>query len=168
MQPRSKVEPRRTIASADGEVVGVVEIETDAERLCNRVTVIGQDPTRDVPIVVTKENRRADSPASIQNLGFVKARLIEGSNIDTAAEATDLANTALEEGASVERRVSLATTPDPEFGFHETVRLAVSRDDGTEVLGGTWWWDQLRLGFGPSQMPQTWRLNKLVPYSEDA
>lgn len=165
--PRHKVEPRRTIASGNGDVVRLVELETDAERLCNRVTVTGNDPTRDAPIVVTKTNRRADSPASVQNLGFVKARAIEGSNVDTVAEATDLANKALEDGASVERRVRLATIPDPGFAFHETIRLAIERDDGTDVASGLWWWSQLRIGFAPAQMPQEWTMNKLVPYSDD-
>jgi len=167
IQPRYKVEPRRTIASGDGDVVRLVELETDPSRLCNRVTVTADDPKREAPIVVVKSNTRADSPASIANLGFVVAKTIQASNVDTASEATDIANEALEDGASVERRMSLATGPDPAYGFHETIRLAVERDDGTAVVDGLWFWTNLKLGLMPSQQPMAWVLNKVVPYSEE-
>jgi hypothetical protein len=165
--PLNKVEPRRELRSDRGDIIGVVELDTDVERLCNRVVVVGNDPKEDTPIVVAKTNRRPDSPASIANLGFVKSRLIEGSNVETTADATSLANQALEEGASVERRVRLATIPDAAFGFRETIRLKITRDDGVEILDGRWWWNALRIGFTPAQQPQSWTLNKLVAWSDD-
>ena len=167
IQPRWKVQARRTISSANGDVVGVVDLETDPERICNRAVCIVNDPKRTSPIVVTKSNHRADSPVSIENLGFVRAKVIKGMNVDSTAEATDLVNQALEDGASVETRVNLAILPDPAFAMHKVLWLDVARDDGEDVLSGTWYWTNLTIGFSPSQMPMTLTLNKLIPWSDD-
>jgi hypothetical protein len=167
IRPRQKTRMRRTISSANGDVVGVVEIATDPERLCNRATCIVNDPDVEHTVFVTKSNHRASSPVSIENLGFVKAKVIEGMNVDSEAEALDLVNQALEDGASVQTRVSLATLPDAGFGFHETIWLEVARDDGTDVLSGSWWWSDLRIGFTPSQQPMVWTLNKLIPWTDE-
>ena len=165
IQPRQKTQMRRTIASSNGDVVGVVDIETDPERLCNRATCVVNDPDRP-NLFVTKTNNRASSPVSVPNLGFVKAKLIEGSNVDSVAEATALVNQALEDGASVATRVALSTLPDPGFGFHETIWLDIARDDGAQIVTGSWWWDKIQIGFTPRQQPQVWSLNKLVAWED--
>jgi hypothetical protein len=166
-----KEHPARTISTANGDVVDTVTLEQDAERLCNRVVVFkadtNEDDDEDTRILAVMENRRAKSPVSIDNLGIVLGKKIEGSNIDTAAEAKALARKTLEEGASVLTRLSVSTLPDPRFRARDVIRAEISRDDGTVVADGNFWVDQVTIGFTPNDGAMTWRLNRLEEWEEE-
>lgn len=161
-----KEEPARTISSANGDVVNVVTLDTDAERLCNRVTVIRNDGAGD-PIFTTKTNSRMDSPVSTVNLGLTLGKVIEASNLETQADADALALRTLEEGASVLTRLAVDTIPDPRFDVRDVVELAIVRDDGTSVAGGKWRSDEVSIGFVPGAGAMNWRLNRLRPFSPE-
>ena len=164
-----KEEPSRTISSNDGHVVDVVTIEQDAERLCNRVVVYKASTNDDdAPILVTMENQRPESPVSTVNLGIILGKKIEGSNIDTIAEAKALARQTLEEGASVLTRLSVSTLPDPRFGVRDVITAVITRDDGKKVARGMWWVDQVSIGFTPQDGAQTWRLNRLEEWEPES
>jgi hypothetical protein len=143
-------EPVRRIESANGDVVNTVTLDTDTDRLCNRVTVVRNDAAGD-PLFSTKTNSRADSPVSTVILGITIGKVIEASNIDTQAEADALALKTLEEGASVLTRLSVDVVPDPHFDVRDVVRLDIRRDDGTVVADGKWLCDQIEIGFTPRQ-----------------
>jgi hypothetical protein len=161
-----KEEPARTISSRNGDVVNVVTLDTDPERLCNRVVVIRNDAAGD-PIYLVRTNARADSPVSTVNLGITIGKTIEASNLETSAEAEALAMKTLEEGASVLTRLSVDTIPDPRFDVRDVVELSIVRDDGSAVADGKWRSDEVEIGFVPGQGAMRWRLNRLRPFAPE-
>jgi hypothetical protein len=162
-RPLSREEPARRISSANGDVVNVVNLDPDPERLANRVTVIKTDAADD-PLVVTRTNARPDSPVSTVNLGMVLGKKIEASNLDTTAELDALALKILEEGASMLTRIEVDTIPDPRFEVRDVVHVVISRDDGTLVADGRWWSDEVSCPFTPQAGAMKWRLNKLIEF----
>lgn len=165
----SEAEPAFTISSALGQVTGEVEIDAESGGIANRVIVVSNDPQRD-PIRETRINADPDSPVSTVSLmdddgnPLILTEYIEDNNISSASAAVALAERRLEEAASLMTRCLVRCLPDPRLSPHDVVQLMISRDDGTEVASGRWWWDEWRAGFTPDQGVMSVRCYKLLPF----
>lgn len=129
-------------SAAGSRVVPPIEDEPDITRLCNRVTVSSGDPAK-AEYTYTADNQHPNSPSSQLNIGppgsfTVIAREVQDSRIESLAEAQELAEQYLSEGASFYRSLRLQTLPDPRRQPHEIYELDI-HNKGGEVATGRWW-----------------------------
>lgn len=142
--------PYRDVAAAEPDVwyddsyetqlIPVLNDSQDYALMCNRVVVIGTDPTS-APIVSIKENLDPTSPVSFENLmppdGLVVGRREENPELQTQAAADAYAVELLRNGAAYYRRLEVYTLPDPERNPRDVYGFDVSNPDGV-VADGKW------------------------------
>ena len=105
----------------------------------NRVVVYSANASQTTPVAGTAENHDPESPGSIENLGrVVQGKPIRYANIIDTAQANLLAKAELKKVSGLNRKVTLRTLPDPRRKPREVYALGLKRDDGTQVLSGSW------------------------------
>lgn len=131
--------------------------------LDKRATVANVNPAVDSdlipipPIIAVRRNDDPDSPTSTVSLGWIDpvtetlypreiVRMETPSNIETQAQAEEMANRLLQESLSFYRRLEITTLPDPGRSMHEIYELNIENRAGT-VIDGKWWCRGWELGF---------------------
>ncbi len=111
-----------------------LEEESETARFANQIIAILDDPAR-APLSSVKTNDDPDSPTSTVRLGRTISKTL---HVEAAADQAALdtwAEHALEAAASIYRRATLLTQPDPRRGAHEIYLITV----GTFTVAEKWW-----------------------------
>lgn len=132
-------------------VLNSVHIDPLVTDVCNKVTVVKDNANED-PIVVTVRNTNPSSQTSITNTGRVISKTIRDSQVIDEASALTMALKELEEGATINHRLSLTTTLDPTRNMHEHYALNVVNAHGQAVAVGNFACTGWVLGFTPSDV----------------
>jgi hypothetical protein len=134
----SDVEPAVVYSTAEGtRLVPPTSDEPDSTGICNRVVVVGTDPSQP-PIYAVRENTDPLSPVSFDNLGGIWLSVTrEVSQLQDQAAADALAEEMLRNGASYLRHITLQTLPDPYRQPREVYQLDISNSAGV-VADGKW------------------------------
>jgi hypothetical protein len=170
----NKLQPVVSFSTANGDILDSITFDPDLSLVANRVVVVGSSPTSNAnaaPVKAVRNNTRADSPTSqvvlgIPGRGLILSRIIEDSRITTQSAADDLADAELAKATSVLVRMGLKLRPNPLIEFRQPVTLDIRQEDGTALADGKWRWDELQIGFTPSDGAMALRVNKLLPYGE--
>lgn len=166
-----KVQPARTISSANGDVIRQITIDPDITRLCNHVIVIGNKPNGGL-IFAERLNNDPSSPTSTVRIGTKDDPVVvtiyrEDSTIDDQDAADQLADKLMDSGSSAWERVELTTFPIATWNLYDVIDCDVVNEAGEQVISGVWGWTGLRMGFGVDGRT-TWTLGRLVSWAEVA
>lgn len=131
-------------------VIGTFSIEPVVADIYNKVVVV-KDNSNQAPIVETKRNMNMASPTSIPRIGREIAKVIRDGNLADSAAAKARAQKELDDGATINNRISLSTLHDPERGFYEAIELDVWQGD-TPLATGKWFCRAWKLGFTPKDL----------------
>jgi hypothetical protein len=117
------------------EVFEIIETN-DVEQLCNVVKVYKDDPDGDPIFAIVRNDDPAD-PVSTVNMRY-KAKIINGSEVDSYDEALELAEATLEEGKSFDKTLKIVIVPNPYLGVYNVLDLTFDQEDGTCYCGRYW------------------------------
>ncbi|MGC4107810.1 MAG: hypothetical protein QM753_15925 [Thermomicrobiales bacterium] len=151
--PMASMASSTTYSTRTPQRVGIVKtisVEPLVSEVWNKVVVV-KDNSNQAPIVVTKRNMNMASPTSIPNLGREIAIVIRDGNLADQSAAEALAQKTLDEGATINNRLSLSTLPDPERGFYEAITLEAYQGE-TAIAVGKWFVRAWKIGFTPKDL----------------
>ncbi len=167
-------QPAVTYTSDAGTwVVPPIDDDPDMTRLCNRVVVLGGDPSQ-APIKSVRVNDDQTSPTSWYNIGNPSqdplqgnwiTRTAEDSQIQTQAAADALAEEMLRNGSSYYRKLTLRTLPDPTRNPREVYALNITNDSGDVVADGNWWCSGWTLSLDASNPVMVHNLNRVESFT---
>lgn len=114
-------------------VLAPIDEEAETQRFANQVVVVTEDPNRGI-IRAVATNDDPDSPTSTVRLGRTITKVLRRDVADQAT-ADAIASSELQQSASLYRRATILTQPDPRRWAHEVIALEV---EGT-LPAESWW-----------------------------
>lgn len=146
-------------------ISGTIEEQPDLTGFCNLVVVTRKATDQAAGIIAVAENKDPSDPASTVNIGEYPIE-IEDADIESQADAQEIADDTLEMGRTFTRRLTLKTLPDPFLGPYDVINLDIHNRQG-RIATGKWWRPAWEVGFTPSSALMTHQVNRTERWTQE-